>query len=306
MLSSDARTLRLYLRQAVELGRAELFTGYVAWQQSVATSRGQGTAETRATLQHLLSEARKDGARAQEALILDGLESLGAPTLEPETFLEAERPHGALAQRYLDLLLEGDRRAAAQCIAEAAERTPLRALYLDVFQPVQWEMGRLWELNRVTVAQEHYVTAATQLIMSQLYPRLFERPRTGRRIVVTCVAGDLHELAPRIVADFFEMEGWDSFYLGANTPHGAVVDTIARRQVDALAVSATMAAQVPDLRALVALVRATDHTRRVPVLVGGATFNRHPDLWRSVGADGTAVDAVDAVVVAERLLLARS
>jgi methanogenic corrinoid protein MtbC1 len=61
------------------------------------------------------------------------------------------------------------------------------------------------------VAQEHYCTAATQLIMSQLSPRLFGRDRIGRRLVVTCVGDELYELGMHMVADFFEMEGWDAY-----------------------------------------------------------------------------------------------
>ena len=56
----------------------------------------------------------------------------------------------------------------------------IRDVYLLVFQPCQREVGRLWEAGRITVAQEHYCTAATQVIMSQLAPRLV----TGERITV--------------------------------------------------------------------------------------------------------------------------
>ena len=63
------------------------------------------------------------------------------------------------------------------------------------------------------MAQEHYCTAATQLIMSQLYPYIFTTGKNGRVLVGTCVSGDLHEIGVRMVSDFFEMEGWDTFYL---------------------------------------------------------------------------------------------
>ena len=70
-------------------------------------------------------------------------------------------------------------------------------------------------MNLLSVAQEHYCTAATQLVMSQLYPRIFSTERRGRTLVAARVADDLHEIGLRMVADFFEMEGWDTFYVGA-------------------------------------------------------------------------------------------
>ena len=96
--------------------------------------------------------------------------------------------------------------------------TSVHDIYLHVFQRSQYEVGRLWQTNQISVGQEHLCTAATQLIMSQLYPLIFGTERKNRRIVAACVGGDLHEIGIRMVADFFEMDGWDTFYLGADVP----------------------------------------------------------------------------------------
>jgi methanogenic corrinoid protein MtbC1 len=169
---------------------------------------------------------------------------------------------------------------------------------MHVFQPTQREVGRLWQINRVSVAQEHYCTAATQLIMSQLYPHIFGAPRIDRRLVATCVGGELHEIGIRMVADFFEMEGWDTYYLGANTPLEGVVETVVERQADTLGISATMTFHVREVIALIEGVRACEMGGRTKILVGGYPFNLSRDLWRQVGADGCALNAQEAVDVA--------
>ena len=134
------------------------------------------------------------------------------------TYLNVESELGDLGQRYLGLLLAGNRHEASQLVTEAVkDGAPIKTVYIEVFQNSQYEIGRLWQLNEISVAQEHFCTAATQLIISQLYPYLFSHNKTGHRLVVACTGGDLHELGVRMVADFFEMEGWDTFYLGANT-----------------------------------------------------------------------------------------
>jgi methanogenic corrinoid protein MtbC1 len=183
----------------------------------------------------------------------------------------------------------------------AQEGTRVQDLYLHVFQPVQREVGRLWQMNRLSIAQEHYVTAATQLVMSQLYPRIFATARVGRCLVATCVGGELHEIGVRMVADLFEMAGWDSYYLGANTPVQGVLEASRERQADVLAISATLTMHVGQVRALIERVRATEVGRRTAVLVGGYPFLLSPELWRRVGADGFAPDAGQAVQVANRL-----
>jgi MerR family transcriptional regulator, light-induced transcriptional regulator len=157
-------------------------------------------------------------------------------------------------------------------------------------------------MNEITVAQEHFCTAATQLIMSQLYPQIFATPRVGRRVVAACVGGDLHEIGVRMVADFFEMAGWDSYYLGANTPIEGIVESVVQRRADVVAISATMSYHVPTVSDVVHAVRERGAGWTPRILVGGYPFRVDPELWRSVGADGYAPDASEAVALAERLV----
>ena len=152
-----------------------------------------------------------------------GLKKLPSVSIDPSTFLEDAGPHTTLATKFLKLLLTGERHVASRLILEAVDSgVPLKDIYLHVFQRSQRELGRLWQLNQISVAQEHYCTAATQLIMAQLYPRIFRTEKNGRKIIATSIGGELHEIGVRIIADFFEMEGWDTYYLGANSPTAAI------------------------------------------------------------------------------------
>jgi MerR family transcriptional regulator, light-induced transcriptional regulator len=99
------------------------------------------------------------------------------------------------------------------------------------------------------------------------------------------------------------MSGWDTFYLGANTPAGSVVDMIAQQQAHVLGVSATMTIHVAEVATLIQTVRASAIGDQVKILVGGYPFNTEPDLWHTMGADAYAPDAEQAVAVAHRLLL---
>ena len=157
-------------------------------------------------------------------------------------------------------------------------------------------------MNQMSVAEEHYCTAATQLIMSQLYSRIFNTAKKGRCLVAACVGGELHEIGLRMVADFFEMEGWDTYYLGANMPASGIVQTLTERKADVLAISATMTFHIRLVAELIACVRAADSGGRINILVGGYPFNIEPDSWRRVGADGYAQNAEHAVAVANSLV----
>src|ERR1044072_7031396 len=198
-------------------------------------------------IEALLAGHRQEASRRVPDAVANGVVAAG-------------QPHAALASEYIEALLAGHRQEASRLVLEAVDNgVSVRDVYLHVFQRSQREVGRLWQLNRLSVAQEHYCTAATQLVMSQLYPRIFSSERNGHTLVATCVAGDLHEIGLRMVADFFEMEGWDTFYVGANAPTASVVQTVVERGADVLAVSATITSHVRALRELIAAVRGGEH-----------------------------------------------
>jgi MerR family transcriptional regulator, light-induced transcriptional regulator len=296
-----------YLAQAIAVASPALFADYIAWVKVLFAGLKIPTEDLVHSLE-LMSGVLQQHFSAEEgaiaaAYIEAGLKRLPQLPSTLPSFIKAGQPLNNLAQQYLTALLQGERRLASRLILGAVESgTPVKEIYLYVFQTAQREIGRLWQMNQVSVAQEHYCTAATQLIMSQLYPHIFTTERNERTLVATCVGGELHEIGVRIIADFFEMEGWDTFYLGANTPAPSILQTLTSRQADVLGISATMAFHLQTVADLIAAVRASEAGQRVKILVGSYPFNIAPDLWRQIGADASAPDADAALSAAKQLI----
>lgn len=220
------------------------------------------------------------------------------------SFADNEEPLVNIASEYLNQLLGGNRKTASQLILKAVERgEAVQDIYLYVFQRCQREIGYLWQTNQVSVAQEHYCTAATQLIMSQLYPYIFSTEKIGRTLVATCVSGELHEVGVRMVADFFELAGWDTYYVGANAPAESVVSALLETNADMLGISTTIHFHLDEARHLINTVRTSGVPEHVKIMVGGYLFNIAPELYKKVGADTYAKDAQQAVSVAHHLLV---
>lgn len=295
-----------YLAEAVARGDTALFADYIGWAKVMLARRGVRASDLAFHLECLRDvlpgELPAELCPPAQAMLDHALQRLPAMPEELDSLIEPDRPHALLAQQYLQALLAGERHRASKLILDAAERgVPVKEIYLEVFQRTQREIGRLWQVNRISVAQEHYCTAATQLIMSQLYPYVFSGEKTQGVFVATCIAGELHEIGIRMVADFFEMSGWDTFYLGANTPDESVVKTLAERHAVALGISATIATHLHGVERLIRAVRAAPACAGTAILVGGYPFNLSPELWRNVGADGWSQDAAGAIELAEDL-----
>ena len=254
----------------------------------------------------MLAEALPGGQGAASRRFLEEAIrcSRGAARLPP-SLLAGDEPLADLAGGYLRALLDYDRRAATRLILDAvASGVSVADIYLHVFQRCQREVGRLWQARQVGEAKEHFATAVTRSLMARLSPTAVPERGNGRRAVAATVVGERHEIGLRVVADFFEMAGYEVLYLGADTPAPSLVQAVADRRPDLMLISVTMIAHLSAVGPLIAAVRERDECRGVKVLVGGHPFDVVPDLWRRPGADGYAADAKGALVASERLLAA--
>ena len=304
----DARHHLSYLAQAVESQRSELFGHYVGWVKIVLAARRVAPEDFARQLSQLRALLRErlpqEAAVAADRVLEEGLRDLPGMPLDVASFLDDGAPLAEVAREYVALLRQGDRQLASELVmATMRSGATLRDIYLEVFQRALREIGRLWQLNLISVAQEHYCTAATQMIMSQLYPHVLAGGRTRGTLVATCVAGNLHEVGIRMLADMFELHGWKTFFLGSNMPDEAVLAMVAERGAQVLAISATLAPHVGAVHELIVRLRTDARFAQVRVIVGGHPFQVAAGLWKEVGADGHAADADEAIALAERLVL---
>jgi MerR family transcriptional regulator, light-induced transcriptional regulator len=218
----------------------------------------------------------------------------------------ADPPEGTTTDLsvFVQTLLQGDRRAATTVAFEALDRgVSIVDVYGGMFQAAMYEIGRMWEANEITVAQEHMATAVTQAVVDRTFAR-FPMPASVRgNVVITGVRGELHHLGARLVADVLEAEGWRVRFLGTDLPRSGIVAAVADHHAVAVGISATMLSSVPEVRDLIAELRTAPGPRLV-VLVGGAAFRVSPELVAEVGADGRARGVDDAGALLQGLMSA--
>ncbi|WP_153558819.1 ATP-binding protein [Roseimaritima sediminicola] len=225
------------------------------------------------------------------------------PVAATEAILDGSaNPYAALQEAFMSSLLQTRRSDALRLVLQALEGgTSLQAIYLDVMQPTLYRVGQLWQSGDITVAQEHYATAATQFVMSQLQPYFLAGKPASHSLISTCVGDELHEVGLRVVTDMLEMNGWNTIYLGANAPARSIANALTNSGAEMLVVSTTMTRHLFTLSDLLRTIRTTPGCEAVKVLVGGYPFNVDPFLWEKVGGDGTANNALEAIEVAAKL-----
>jgi MerR family transcriptional regulator, light-induced transcriptional regulator len=299
----DARFHLQYLAIALESGRTAIFLDYIAWAKVMLAKRNVPANDLAGNLQiiaHTLTPAAHPTALEYIDAAIEALPSMAD---DVPTHLDPRAPLWSVASEYLEALLRGSRRDAMDLVLKALDSgSTMREIYRHVFEPAQQEIGRLWQLNRITVAQEHYCTAAAQHIMSQLYGRMFGGEKRESRAVAMCVGGELHEVGLRIITDLLELEGWQTWYLGASVPPAAAVQLCAEQRADVLLVSATLPPHIASVAEVIRVFRARTDLAGAKVIVGGRAFRSAPDLWRSIGADAYAANADECLALLDGLV----
>jgi methanogenic corrinoid protein MtbC1 len=294
------------LSAAVDADDAGMFLRYVAWLKIVLVRHGIAYDDIAESLRCMGSAMMDDAANDHSiaaSYLHAALEQLDSMPDAVASFIGASSEEHAVARRCLEALLRLDDAAARETLeTPIAAGTPLARIYTGILPPLMREIGRLWQMNEITVAHEHYCSAAVQSILSGFYGRMFSAtPRSGRSMLVASVEGEQHQLGARTVADVFDLNGWRTCFLGANLPSRDLVTlmTQSHRKPDLIALSATMPAHIAKLASTIAAIRDGSN---VPVMVGGYLFDGSPGLAARVGADGCADDAEAALAIADGLV----
>src|SRR4029450_778541 len=165
----------------------------------------------------------------------------------------------------------------------ARGRHPIQDIVQGLLARSQAEVGRRWETNQWSVADEHAATAITDAVLGVLAWRI-EAAEDQDHVVVTCAEGEWHSLPARMAAEVLRLHGWQVTFLGASTP----ADHLRRFVAEVGSFGVVVSCSVPIfLGGALRSVQAAQ-SAGVPVLVGGRALGsddlRAPRVWGRGGA----------------------
>jgi len=204
-----------------------------------------------------------------------------------------------ILERYLESLLQGDRKSSRAVIEEILQTgTPTNSVYIDVIWPIMVKIEELLRADKITVVQEHLATRINRTIVDQLQNKLPRRPGKAKKIVVCCATAELQELGAQMMADMFESDGWDVKFIGGGLTNDDLLAYVNEYNPDILLIYGAAPKQAPTIRHLIDTVKDVNAWPNMRILVSGGVFNRAEGLWQEIGADLFAETMIEAVQVA--------
>jgi methanogenic corrinoid protein MtbC1 len=174
---------------------------------------------------------------------------------------------------FLDALLDGNRNVCSKLIFEQRQKgIAIKEIYEYIMKPALYRVGELWEYNKISVATEHLASAIAEAILNDFYPEMISKEKKEKKIIVSCVENEYHQIGIKMVSDIFESNGWSSFFLGANTPTLELISFAKMIKPDMFAFSLSIYSHLPTLEMMIQKTQV--EFPETPVLVGGQAFSR--------------------------------
>jgi methanogenic corrinoid protein MtbC1 len=208
-------------------------------------------------------------------------------------------------QKFGELIIGCDSRDAFQFVNEARDAgRPLENIITKLLAPAATYLGELWKADRCSFTEVTVGLSRLRQILRELGPE-FENEkgswRHGRRALLLPVPGEKHTFGVYVVEAFFRREGWDVY--GGPVDTDTEIAHLVEKQWFAIAgFSLSSGRLIEKLPPLIKAIRRKSCNESIAILVGGPFFLSNPNLVKEVGADGSAIDAREAVAQASTLL----
>jgi corrinoid protein of di/trimethylamine methyltransferase len=164
-------------------------------------------------------------------------------------------------------------------------------------------IGEQFECEDIFLPELMQAALAFQAAMGVLEPIIKESggagPKKGR-IVLGTVKGDLHSIGKNILRLLFETSGFEVWDLGIDVDLFKFVDKAKEVDADIIAMSALLTTTLIGQRDVIDALKEQGARERFKVIVGGGATTEE---WAgSIGADGWAASAYEAVTLVSRLV----
>jgi methanogenic corrinoid protein MtbC1 len=199
------------------------------------------------------------------------------------------------------IVLGPDLSAAADFVRSLRDRGLSEdTLFVELLEPTARHLGHMWDQDECDFVDVTLGVGRLQTLLA-IFNSTYEIPALSdkRRVLLANTPGEQHSFGLSMVKKFLGAAGW---WVDQPSWTEEEISTLVASQWFAVAgLALSTDARVNELSSVIRLIRAEYRNPAIGIMVGGPLFTERPDLVATVGADGSAVNAPAAVVLAQRL-----
>lgn len=177
-------------------------------------------------------------------------------------------------------------------------------LYLDLFSPVANYLGYMWDEDLCSFTEVTIGVGRLQELLREISSEVRYQENTSeeknRRILLTPIPGEQHTFGMSMLIEFFYRAGWEVWgWPGVSERN--LMQLVKNEWFHIVGISMYAQIHQDALIHTISDIRVASRNPNINVMVGGYAFTSNPELIDTVGADGYAVDAPQALQKADNL-----
>jgi len=135
----------------------------------------------------------------------------------------------------------------------------------NVLTPVMYQVGDLWEKNKISTSIEHICSNIANRIVNVIMEKNLA-PNTKQKILICAPNGEQHHLGCEILDSFLSCKGYKVLNLSPGSPSESILQSIKTFKPDAVLVSITLQDNIKVAQRLVKKIREEYDS---PIFIGG-------------------------------------
>lgn len=197
-------------------------------------------------------------------------------------------------KRVLEYLLNGNKDKARNLIINIYNSgVEIEFIYFNILEKVLKEIGRLWEIGKIDVWNEHYVSENILDIMREIKSIQDKKKYNNISLISLTAGAEEHNIGIKMISDLLEVEGYNVTYLGSNIPTNSIINAIRSKKPRAIAISVTISHNIEAAKNIIKAIRDVFNGNSPIIIIGGMAFNNINDVFNEIGADYYCKDIED-------------
>ena len=167
-------------------------------------------------------------------------------------------------QNMRKFLLAGDLKNAISVYADFSKRLSITEFYDDILRPAMYQIGELWDTNKLDVGDEHIASNTAMHLIEKIGTKPKAKSK-GKTILICTPDGEYHAIPCFMMETYFSLNGYDVINLAPSAPSDSIINHIIEKKPDLILISVTLKDHIKACDRLIKNLKKF----KVPIVIGG-------------------------------------
>ena len=194
-------------------------------------------------------------------------------------------------KEFLQYLENEDKEGALNYIIQLLDdgKVNIPTLYAEILAPSLNNMNCNVKRKEICIWKEHVRSSIIRTIIECCYPYVAKESKSkvqkNEKVIIVCPSEEFHELGARMAADFFTICGYNSIFVGSNTPQNDFINAVDVINPKYIVISVSNYYNLVFAKKVISKIREKTLNKDFKIIVGGYAFKENPEVYKEIGAD---------------------